>query len=84
MALKSIEDLAAESIENLERAAELAFMEEQEEERSVAKTNFEVAVETSPRYPDWKLRKRHRRDFTSDLDIPTFIRRRAKKLGKDI
>ncbi len=81
--LKTVEELAAESIENLDRAAELAFMEEHEDERSLAKANAEIAVETSPRYPDWALRKRHRRDFTSDLDIPTFIRRRAKKLGKD-
>lgn len=40
-------------------------------------------VETAPTVPAWAWGKRHRRDFTSDLDIPTFIRRRAKKLGQD-
>ena len=53
-----------------------------EEEKTAAK-NLNVDVEESPRFPDWAWRKRHRRDFTSDLDIPTFIRRRAKKLGQD-
>jgi len=43
-----------------------------------------VDVETSPKYPDWAWRNRNRKDFTTDLDIPTFIRRRAKKLGQDI
>ena len=40
-------------------------------------------VETTPNVPAWAWGKRHLRDFPSDLDIPTFIRRRAKKLGQD-
>ncbi len=47
-------------------------------------TKSQPDVETSPRFPDWAWRKRNRRDFSSDLDIPTFIRRRAKKLGEDL
>ena len=81
LTLKTLEEVAVESLEKLENTTEPSFIEEAE--RTVAAASTEVAVETSPRYPDWAWRKRHRRDFTSDLDIPTFIRRRAKKLGQD-
>jgi cell division protein FtsZ len=57
--------------------------ESQSEDKKIAAKTPTVDVEESPRFPDWAWRKRHRHDFTSDLDIPTFIRRRAKKLGKD-
>ena len=57
--------------------------ESQSEDEKIAAKTPTVDVEESPRFPDWAWRKRHRHDFTSDLDIPTFIRRRAKKLGKD-
>ena len=53
-----------------------------EDEKAALKTSPDD-VEESPRFPDWAWRKRHRSDFTNDLDIPTFIRRRAKKLGHD-
>lgn len=57
---------------------------EPEEQKAETDIDSKVDVETSPIYPDWAWRKRNRRDFSSDLDIPTFIRRRAKKLGQDL
>ncbi len=41
-------------------------------------------VQEAPIYPDWVRANHQRHDFVTDLDIPTFIRRRAKKLGQDL
>ncbi|MBF0287957.1 MAG: cell division protein FtsZ [SAR324 cluster bacterium] len=41
-------------------------------------------IQEAPRYPDWVWANHQRHDFVTDLDIPTFIRRRAKKLGQDL
>ncbi|MBF0278546.1 MAG: cell division protein FtsZ [SAR324 cluster bacterium] len=82
-ALKETDEETENPTQSFVREEGSIYMDDLEEEGLLVKENADIAVETEPRYPDWAIRKRHRRDFTSDLDIPTFIRRRAKKLKTD-